>query len=82
MSPAATSAAELKNVAYRCNDFDSFTLRFWYNESQLVKLYNVEYDLVCGTADGAQRVWACVELHLDAIRSADYRAEISGDDEK
>jgi hypothetical protein len=79
MSAAATSAAELKNIADRFNDLDSFTLRFWYNELQLVKLSNVEYQQVCGTADGA-RVWACVGLLLDAIRSADYSAEISGEE--
>lgn len=80
MSAAATSAAELKNIADRFNDFDSSALRFWYNELQLVKLSNVEYQQVCGTADGAQRVWACVGLLVDAIRSADYSAEISGEE--
>jgi len=43
-------------------------------------LSNVEYQHVCGTADVSQRVWACVELLLDAIPSADYSVEISGDE--
>jgi len=58
-------------MADRFNDFDSFTLIFWYNELQLVTLSNVEYQQVCGPADGAQRVWTCVGLVLGAIPSAD-----------
>ena len=81
MSAAATSAAEVEDLADRFNDFDSFTLRFCYYEFQLVKLSNVGYQ-VCGTADGAQRVLDCVSLLLDAIRNADYSPEISGDERK
>jgi len=41
-------------IADRYNEFDSFTLRFWYNELQLVKMSNVGYQQVRGTADGAK----------------------------
>jgi hypothetical protein len=47
-------------IADRFNNLDSFTLRFWYNELQLVEMSNVEYQQVRGTADGAKKcgpVW-------------------------